>query len=57
MDNTNNKEINLIELNENDCNDNIINNKRNKNDIENKNDNVKYSKKKFYDFTTTNGNY
>jgi hypothetical protein len=49
MDNTNNKEINLIKSNENDCNDNIINNKRNKNEIENKNDNVKYSKKKFYD--------
>ena len=49
MDNTNNKEINLIKSNENDCNDNIINNKRNKNEIGNKNDNVKYSKKKFYD--------
>jgi hypothetical protein len=49
MDNTNNKEINLIKSNENDCNDNIINNKKNKNEIENKNDNVKYSKKKFYD--------
>jgi len=49
MNNTNNKAINLINLSENDCNDNIINNKRKIKEIENQNDNVKYPKNKFYD--------
>jgi hypothetical protein len=49
MDYTNNKEINLIKLSENDFNDNMINNKRKKNEIENQNDNAIISKKKFYD--------
>lgn len=49
MDNTNKTEINLIKINENDCNVNMINNKRKNDKIENQNNNVIISKKKFYD--------